>query len=149
MDSHYQRPGRFTKHVMNPAVAGLTRLGVSLVGSRVLEVRGRKSGEWRSTPVNPLEYEGERYIVAPRGETQWVRNLRVSGEGRLRKGRRTEEFSATELPDEVKLALLRAYLEKWAWEVGAFFQGVGADAPDEDLRRIAPLHPIFRISRPA
>jgi deazaflavin-dependent oxidoreductase (nitroreductase family) len=149
MDSHYQRPGWFTKHVVNPAVAGLTRLGVSLVGSRVLEVRGRKSGEWRSTPVNPLEYEGERYIVAPRGETQWVRNLRVSGEGRLRKGRRTEEFSATELPDEVKLPLLRAYLEKWAWEVGAFFQGVGADAPDEDLRRIASLHPIFRISRPA
>jgi len=149
MDSHYQRPGWFTKHVVNPAVAGLTRHGVSLVGSRVLEVRGRRSGEWRSTPVNPLEYEGERYIVAPRGETQWVRNLRVSGEGRLRKGRRTEEFSATELPDEVKLPLLRAYLEKWAWEVGAFFQGVGADAPDEDLRRIAPLHPIFRISRPA
>ena len=149
MASDYQRPGRFTKHLVNPAVAGLTRLGVSLVGSRVLEVRGRKSGEWRSTPVNPLEYEGERYIVAPRGETQWVRNLRVSGEGRLRKGRRTEEFSATELPDEVKLPLLRAYLEKWAWEVGAFFQGVSADAPDEDLRRIAPLHPIFRISRPA
>jgi deazaflavin-dependent oxidoreductase (nitroreductase family) len=149
MASDYQRPGRFTKHLVNPAVAGLTRLGVSLVGSRVLEVRGRKSGEWRSTPVNPLEHEGERYIVAPRGETQWVRNLRVSGEGRLRKGRRTEEFTATELPDEVKLPLLRAYLEKWAWEVGAFFQGVGADAPDEDLRRIAPLHPIFRISRPA
>ena len=149
MASDYQRPGRFTKHLVNPAVAGLTRLGVSLVGSRVLEVRGRKSGEWRSTPVNPLEHEGERYIVAPRGETQWVRNLRVSGEGRLRKGRRTEEFSATELPDEVKLPLLRAYLEKWAWEVGAFFQGVGADAPDDDLRRIAPLHPIFRISRTA
>ena len=147
MATDYQRPGWFTKHVFNPIVAGLTRLGVSLVGSRVLEVRGRKSGEWRSTPVNPLEYEGERYIVAPRGETQWVRNLRASGEGRLRKGRRIEEFTATELPDDEKLPLLRAYLKKWAWEVGAFFQGVGADAPDEDLRRIAPLHPVFRISR--
>jgi deazaflavin-dependent oxidoreductase (nitroreductase family) len=146
MAEHFQQPGWFTKHVFNPLVAGLTRLGVSLVGSRVLEVRGRKSGEWRRTPVNPLEFEGQRYIVAPRGETQWVRNLRASNEGRLRKGRRTEEFTATELPDEEKLPLLRAYLKKWAWEVGAFFQGVGADASDEDLQRIAPLHPIFRIS---
>jgi deazaflavin-dependent oxidoreductase (nitroreductase family) len=144
--THYQRPGWFTKHVFNRTVGALTRIGVSLVGSRVLEVRGRKSGEWRSTPVNPLDFEGERYLVSPRGETQWVRNLRVSGEGRLRKGRRTEEFSATELPDDDKLPLLRAYLEKWAWEVGAFFQGVDADASDEDLRRIAPLHPIFRIA---
>jgi deazaflavin-dependent oxidoreductase (nitroreductase family) len=147
MATDYQRPGWFTKHVFNPIVAGLTRLGVSLVGSRVLEVRGRKSGEWRRTPVNPLKYDGERYIVAARGETHWVRNLRESGEGRLRKGRRIEEFTATELPDDEKLSLLRAYLKKWAWEVGAFFQGVGADAPDDDLRRIAPLHPVFRISR--
>ena len=147
MADHYQRPGWFTKHVFNPIVARLTRLGVSLAGSRVLEVQGRKSGEWRRTPVNPLEHEGDRYLVAPRGETQWVRNMRVSAEGRLRKGRRTEEFTAAEVPDDEKLPILRAYLKKWAWEVGAFFQGVGADAPDEDLRRIAPLHPIFRITR--
>ena len=76
-----------------------------------------------------------------------MRNLRASGEGRLRKGRRIEAFTATEVPDEEKLLLLRAYLKKWAWEVGAFFQGVGADASDDDLRRIAPLHPVFRISR--
>jgi deazaflavin-dependent oxidoreductase (nitroreductase family) len=145
MTTDYQRPGWFTKHVFNPIVAGLTRLGVSLVGSRVLEVRGRKSGEWRRTPVNPLEFEGARYIVAPRGETQWVRNLRASGEGRLRKGLRAEEFRAVELPDEEKVPLLRAYLRKWAWEVGAFFHGVGADASDEELRRIAPLHPVFRV----
>jgi deazaflavin-dependent oxidoreductase (nitroreductase family) len=147
MATDYQRPGWFTKHVFNPLVAALTRIGVSLAGSRVLEVRGRRSGEWRTTPVNPLDHEGERYIVAPRGETHWVRNLRASGEGRLRKGRRAEEFTATELADEDKLPVLRAYLTKWAWEVGAFFQGVGADAPDDDLRGIAPLHPIFRIAR--
>ena len=142
----YQRPGWFTKHVFNPAVAGTTRLGLSLVGSRVLEVRGRKSGEWRSTPVNPLSHDGQRFLVAPRGQTHWVRNLRASGEGRLRKGRRIEEFTATEVPDDEKVPVLRAYLKKWAWEVGAFFQGVGADASEDDLRRIAPLHPIFRIS---
>src|SRR5262249_25122247 len=102
-------------------------------------------GEWRRTPVNPLDFEGERYIVAPRGETQWVRNIRASGEGRFRKGFRTEEFSVTELSDEERPPVLRTYLKKWAWEVGAFFHGVGADAPDEDMNRIAPLHPIFRV----
>lgn len=122
------------------------RLGVSFAGSRVLEVRGRKSGEWRRTPVNLLAYEGGRYLVAPRGKTQWVRNLRASGRGRLAIGRRVEDFSATELPDTERPPLLRAYLRRWKWEVGAFFGGVGPDAPEEELRRIASEHPVFRIS---
>jgi deazaflavin-dependent oxidoreductase (nitroreductase family) len=143
---HYQRPGWFTEHVFNPAVAGLTRLGLSIAGSRVLEVRGRKSGEPRRTPVNPLTFDGERYLVAPRGHVQWVRNLRATGTGRLLGGRKVEEFSAVELPDDEKPPLLRAYLEKWKWEVGQFFGGVGPDASEEELRRIAPDHPVFRIS---
>jgi deazaflavin-dependent oxidoreductase (nitroreductase family) len=146
MDAKFQEPGRFTKHVFNPLVAGLTRLGISLAGSRVLEVKGRKSGEWRQTPVNPLTFEGNRYLVAPRGNTQWVRNLRVSGEARLAGGRKVEGFTAAELPDEQKPALLRAYLKKWKWEVGAFFDGVGAESPDAELQRIAPDHPVFRIT---
>lgn len=146
MAAKFQEPGWFTRHVFNPFVAALTRLGISLAGSRVLEVQGRESGEWRQTPVNPLPFEGDRYLVAPRGNTQWVRNLRVSGRGRLVGGRRVEEFSATELPDAEKPALLRAYLEKWKWEVGAFFGGVGPDASDTELLRIAPDHPVFRIS---
>jgi deazaflavin-dependent oxidoreductase (nitroreductase family) len=145
---HFQQPGWFTKHVFNRIVAALSRLGISFAGSRVLEVRGRQSGEPRRTPVNPMKFEGERYLVAPRGHTQWVRNLRVSGEGRLLGGRRSEEFSATELPDDEKPPLLRAYLKRWKWEVGQFFGGVGPDAPDSELRRIAPDHPVFRIGPP-
>jgi deazaflavin-dependent oxidoreductase (nitroreductase family) len=129
-------------------VALLTRLGVSVAGSRVLEVRGRKSGEPRHTPVNLLTVDGTRYLVAPRGHTQWVRNLRARGEGRLLLGRRAESFTATELADEAKPALLRAYLKRWKWEVGAFFGGVGPDSSDDELRRIAPDHPIFQISAP-
>jgi deazaflavin-dependent oxidoreductase (nitroreductase family) len=147
MDREFQEPGWLTKNVFNRIVAGLTRLGISVAGSRVLEIRGRKSGEWRQTPVNPLTFAGDRYLVAPRGNTQWVRNLRASGTGRLVAGRRAEEFSAVELADDEKPALLRAYLEKWKWEVGAFFGGVGPDAPDSELRRIAPDHPVFRIGR--
>lgn len=146
MADRFQEPGWFTKHVFNPLVAGLTRLGLPLAGSRVLEVKGRKSGEWRKTPVNPLDFDGERYLVAPRGEAQWVRNMRVVGAGRLVAGRRREEFSATEVADTEKSAVLRAYLEKWKWEVGAFFGGVGPDSSDEELLAIAPDHPVFRIS---
>lgn len=146
--AHYQRPDWFTRNVFNRAVAGLTRLGVSVLGSRVLEVRGRSSGEWRRNPVNLLVVDGTRYLVAPRGHTQWVRNLRVSGEGRLLLGRRVEPFSATEVTEDDKPPILRAYLKRWKWEVGQFFGGVGPDAPDEELRRIAPDHPVFRIAPP-
>lgn len=144
--ARYQRAGWFTKNVLNRVVARLTRLGASVAGSRVLEVPGRKSGEPRRTPVNPLTFEGQRYLVAPRGHTQWVRNLRVSGSGRLLKGSQAEEFSAVELLDAEKAEVLRTYLRKWKWESGQFFGGVGPDAPEEELRRIAPDHPVFRIS---
>src|SRR5271166_2227274 len=110
-DTHFKRPGWFTTHVFNRLVAALTRMGISVWGSRVLEVRGRSSGQWRRTPVNLLTYEGERYLVAPRGHTQWVRNLRASGEGRLVLGRRSEDFAASEIVDGAEKApILRAYL---------------------------------------
>ena len=146
MADRFQRPGWFTTNVFNRAVAALTRLGVSVAGSRILEVRGRKTGEPRRTPVNPLTLDGTRYLVAPRGHTQWVRNLRARPEGRLLVGRRAEAFTAEEVADDAKVPILRAYLEHWKWEVGAFFGGVGPDSPEQDLRRIAPDHPVFRIS---
>ena len=133
--------------MFNHAVALLTRLGVSVAGSRVLEVRGRTTGEPRRNPVNLLTLDGTRYLVAPRGHTQWVRNLRARREGRLLLGRRAEDFTAVELTDDEKPPILRAYLKKWAWEVGAFFEGVGATASEAELQRIAPNHPIFRIER--
>ncbi|MFL5893359.1 MAG: nitroreductase family deazaflavin-dependent oxidoreductase [Solirubrobacterales bacterium] len=120
-------------------------MGVSVAGSRVLEVRGRTTGEPRHTPVNPLVLDETRYLVAPRGPTQWVRNLRARGEGRLLVGRRAEEFIATEVPDDLKPPILREYLRRWKWEVGAFFGGVGPDSSEEELRRIAPDHPVFRV----
>jgi deazaflavin-dependent oxidoreductase (nitroreductase family) len=145
--SHYRRPDWFTTNVFNRLVAGLTRAGISVAGSRVLEVPGRRTGAPRRTPVNLLELDGERYLVAPRGNTQWVRNLRASGSGRLLVGRRTESFTATELPDGDRVPILRAYLRRWKWEVGMFFEGVGPDSTDEELREIAPRHPVFRIRR--
>lgn len=140
----YKKPGRFTTHVFNPLVALASRLGISMAGSRRLTVRGRKSGEPRTTPVNPLEIDGVTYLVAPRGTTQWVRNLRAVGEGELHHGNKSEAFRGDELPDSEKLPILKTYLDKWAWEVGAFFD-LDKNPSDEEIMRVAPDHPVFRV----
>ena len=132
--------------LMNWTVRHLVRMGISVWGARDLRLRGRKSGEIRSNVVNVLDLDGERFLVAPRGTTEWVKNLRAAGEGELRVGRRVESFTAAELADAEKLPVLRAYLKRWKWEVGQFFQGVGPDAPDADLIAIAPGYPIFRLT---
>ena len=142
----YVKPSLGTR-IFNAVPSAPARLGISVYGSRILAVRGRKSGEWRTVPVNLLIHEGVQYLVAPRGETQWVRNLRVVGGGELRLGRRREVFRAVELRDGEKPAILRAYLHKWRFEVAAFFEGVGPEAPDAELLRVAPGYPVFRIGR--
>ncbi len=141
----YLRPGAFTTRVMNPVVAWLTRHGVGLKGAAVLEVRGRTSGQPRTTPVNPLPLDGERYLLAPRGETEWVRNLRVAGTAALNVRRGREEFAVAEVADADKPPIIRAYLKEWAWEVGAFFEGLSAKSPDDDIAAVAPGFPVFRI----
>jgi deazaflavin-dependent oxidoreductase (nitroreductase family) len=144
-DAHYRKPGLLTRRVMNPLVALATRLGLSVWGSRILQVRGRTTGIVREVPVNLLALDGGHYLVAPRGVTQWVRNLRAAGVGGLRLGRRVEHFTATEVVDDTKIEVLRAYLARWKAEVGVFFDGVGPDSSVDELARIAPSHPVFRI----
>jgi deazaflavin-dependent oxidoreductase (nitroreductase family) len=142
---HYRAPGWFTRNIFNGVVGFLTRQGVSVLGSRVLAVKGRTSGQWRTTPVNLLTVDDHRYIVAPRGETQWVRNLRAASTGELRLGKRAEQFRGRELTDDEKVPVLRAYLKRWKAEVGIFFEGTGPDSTDEQIRAIAPKHPAFEV----
>jgi deazaflavin-dependent oxidoreductase (nitroreductase family) len=143
-DRRYLRPTA-TDRAFNAVMAFLTRMGLSVYGSRVLAVRGRKSGAWRTVPVNLLAHEGERYLVAPRGETEWVRNIRAAGGAELRLGATREPIAVTELPDAEKPPILRAYVQRWWFEVSRFFAGVTRDASLEDLRRIAPGFPVFRV----
>jgi hypothetical protein len=149
MPERYIKPNWFTQHVFNRTVGWLTGLGISIYGSRVLAVRGRRSGQWHTTPVNLLQPQNQahRYLVSPRGVTQWVRNVRAGSEVELRLGARREAVQLAEIPDDdpLKVVLLREYLRKWAVEVGVFFEGVGAKASDNELRRIAPNHPVFRV----
>lgn len=146
MSTHVQKPGWFTVNVLNRFVAWLTRRGISVWGSRVLAVRGRKSGQWRTTPVNLLTLDGKQYLVAPRGHVQWTHNMRAAGGGELHLGKRVDTFTAAEVSDDDKTPILRAYLKRWKAEVGVFFNGVGPDSPDDQLRRIAPDHPVFEIT---
>jgi deazaflavin-dependent oxidoreductase (nitroreductase family) len=145
-DVQFPRPGWFTRNVTNPIVAGVARAGINVAGVCVLEVPGRSSGHLWRTPVNVLTVNGERYLIAPRGQTQWVRNLRASGRGRLLIGRRAESFTATEVPDGERAPLLRAYLKRWKFAVGRFFDGVGPKSPQAEFHRIAHGHPVFRIT---
>ena len=143
--TRYVEPDAFTRRVFNPIVARLTRWGISVWGSRVLSVPGRISGEIRSTPVNVLTVGERRFLVAPRGETQWVLNVRAADTCTLRVGRRVEDVRLRELDDDAKPEILRQYLRRWKWEVGQFFDGVGPDSTDAELRAIAPNYPVFEI----
>jgi hypothetical protein len=143
-DQRYIKPSRVDVF-FNRAVGRLTAMGISIMGSRVLAVKGRKTGLWRTTPVNLLTVEGARYLVAPRGQAEWVRNIRVSGGGELRLGHGSEAFTVTELADADKPPVIRAYLKRWGWEVGRFFDGLTTNASEEEILAVAPGFPVFRI----
>lgn len=126
----------------------LTEHGISVMGTRMLNVKGRKSGQVRTTLVNLLVVDGVEYLVAPRGHTQWVRNLRANTTAELTLGsRRKWAIVAEELPDSEKLPILRAYLKQFGWEVGMFFDNLDKNSPDDDLRAAAPGFPAFRLRR--
>ena len=146
MSRRYLAP-TFGALLFNAVVRGLAKLGVSVYGSTNLAVRGRRTGAWQVVPVNLLELDGASYLVAPRGDTQWARNLRTAGGGEFRLGARVRQFTATEVADDAKPPVLRAYLQRWAFEVAAFFPGVTATSSDAELRAVAGGYPVFQVSR--
>ena len=145
--AHYKRPDWFTRNVFNRALGGLTRMGISVWGSRVLEHRGRTTGKLHHTPVNLLAVDETQYLVAPRGETQWVRNVRHAyGHLVLILGRRRQLCTAKEIPVADRVPILRAYLRRWKFETGMFFDGVTPDSTDEEWAEVAARHPVFALS---
>lgn len=145
--TRYIAPGVITRRIGNPLVKAIVALGITPWGASTLEVRGRSTGRWRALPVNVLTVGGHRHIVSPRGETQWVRNLRAAGgAGRIRAGRRRTPFQAVEITDSAaKAPVLRAYLDRFGWEVGKFVEGLTTNSTDADLLAAAPGFPVFRI----
>jgi deazaflavin-dependent oxidoreductase (nitroreductase family) len=123
------------------------RLGVPFPRARMLRVHGRRTGRLRSVPVLVLHRHGARYLVAPRGQTDWARNLRAAGWGELWRGDRRERVVAEELDGEERAAVVGAYARRYGWLTGRFFDLPKRFGP-EDVRRIAGRHPAFRL-RPA
>jgi deazaflavin-dependent oxidoreductase (nitroreductase family) len=142
--TYYKRPDWFTRKAVIPFFNLSMRAGISVWGSRVLEHEGRRSGKLHHTPVNLLTFADEQYLVAARGETEWVRNVRAAqGKLVLILGRRRQSYRAVEVPAEERIEILRSYLRRWKFEVGMFFQGVGPDSTDAEFAAIAARHPVF------
>ena len=140
----YKRPGSLTK-LSNSLVGWLALRGLGPKKTVMLEVKGRKSGAVRSAVVNLVEVEGQRYLVAPRGNTEWARNARAAGEATIRRGGDRDIVHLVELPVDQRAPVIQAYLKENAMVTKASF-GIEPDAPIEEFVRIAPQHPVFRIS---
>lgn len=120
------------------------RIGLPLAGVWVLRTRGRRSGRIHEVPVIPIRVSGSDHLVAPRGMTDWMRNLLAAGGGELRRGRRIREVVAEPLEGEERVAVLAAYIRANRRRNGRFFD-VPADVTDDDVRRIAAGHPVVRL----
>ena len=144
--THYAEPSGRMQRGFNDLVRWLSARGIGLAGARTLTVVGRKSGTPQTTPVNPLVIDGRTYLISPRGNTQWSRNLRVAGVATIGHGRRTDEFWATEIADDAKIALLRPYLKRWGWEVASYLPAkVSHTSTDAELAAVAPAVPVFEL----
>jgi deazaflavin-dependent oxidoreductase (nitroreductase family) len=139
----FREPSAMEK-AFNRAFGLLVGLGLGLPHNYLLQVRGRKTGRIYSTPVNLLELNGKKYLVAPRGRTQWVRNAEVTGEITLKKGLRHQRFRLRPVPDEEKPAILKAYVERFATTVQRYFP-VQATADAQAYRDITSKYPVFEL----
>jgi deazaflavin-dependent oxidoreductase (nitroreductase family) len=134
------------ERILNRAFGFLLKLGIGLAHNYLLEVRGRKTGKVYSTPVNVLEYKGKKYLVAPRGYTQWVRNVETSGEASLVQRAERTKVRLRTVADEEKPEILKAYLDRFKLTVQRYFP-VAAGSPAEAFQPLAVRYPVFELTR--
>jgi deazaflavin-dependent oxidoreductase (nitroreductase family) len=146
--TQYQEPNRVAR-AANAAIRWLAELGVSVAGTCALRVRGRKSGKPRSVVINLLTADGVEYLVSPRGNTQWVRNVRAAGAVEVGPRWHRRPARAHEVDDVAKPDLLRRYLARWYWQVKGYVPGLTPDSSDEQLRAAAPSIPVFALTQGA
>ncbi|HLW83583.1 MAG TPA: nitroreductase family deazaflavin-dependent oxidoreductase [Candidatus Sulfotelmatobacter sp.] len=130
--------------IFNRVFGFLVGLGLGFNYNYLLEVRGRKSGKLYSNPINLLELNGKRFLVAPRGRTQWVRNAEAGGEVTLKKGRTRLRFRLRPLSDAEKPEILKAYLDRFKSEVQRYFP-VAAGSPPEAFATLLSSYPAFEL----
>ncbi|OIN79169.1 nitroreductase/quinone reductase family protein [Mycobacterium malmoense] len=146
MAARYERPNRAAR-AANTAIRWLAELGISLAGTRALRVRGRKAGRQRAVVVNLLTVDGVDYLVSPRGNTQWARNVRAAGVVELGPRWHRRRAHVSEVDEAAKPELLRRYLARWYWQVKDYVGGLTPDSSDEQLLAAAPTIPVFALTR--
>ena len=129
----------------NTMSAAMIKLGIGPAGLHLLRVRGRKTGLLRTTPVNLIEHQGRRWLVAPYGEVAWVRNVRAAGQAELLRGSTAERIQLREATTEEAVPVLRAYLRQLKLVVGPYFD-VSPSSPDAAFVAEAPRHPVFLLT---
>lgn len=144
MSIRYDEPGPLAR-TGNDVIRRLAEAGISIAGTHALQVRGRKTGKPRGVVVNVLSVDGRRYVVSPRGNTQWARNARVAGQVEAGPRWRRRTVRIAEVPDADKPALLKSYLERWYWEVKGHVGGLTPRSSDEEFRAVAPSIPVFEL----
>jgi deazaflavin-dependent oxidoreductase (nitroreductase family) len=145
MSTRYEEPNRAAR-AANGVVRRLAEAGISIAGTRALRVRGRKSGKQRVVVINLLTVDGVDYLVSPRGNTQWARNVRAASVVEVGPRWRRRRMRAGEIDDAAKAELLRRYLAKWYWQVKGYVAGLTPDSTDEQFRAAAPSIPVFALT---
>jgi deazaflavin-dependent oxidoreductase (nitroreductase family) len=145
MSTRYDEPGRAVQ-AANRVIRWLAELGISIAGTQALRVRGRKSGKQRGVVINLLTVDGVDYIVSPRGNTQWARNVRAAGVVEIGPRWRHASSGITEVSDAAKPELLRRYLARWYWQVKDYVVGLTPESTDEQLLAAAPSIPVFELA---
>jgi len=138
------RAPNVVERAFNRTFGFLVGLGLGPNYSYLLEVRGRKSGRLFSTPINLFELNGKSFLVAPRGQTQWVKNSEAAGVVTLKRGRTRLKFRLVTVPDAQKPEILKAYLDQFAFAVQKFFP-IPAGSPVEAFQEIAANYPVFKL----
>lgn len=146
MPTQYQEPGAAAR-AANAVIRRLAEWGISIAGTRALRVRGRKSGQPRSVVVNLLSVDGAEYLVSPRGNTQWARNVRAAGVVETGPRWRRRRATVTEVTDDDKPEILRRYLQRWYWQVKDYVGGVTPESRNDELRAVAARIPVFALAR--
>jgi deazaflavin-dependent oxidoreductase (nitroreductase family) len=148
MAVRYDEPNR-TARAANALIGWLAELGISIAGTRTLRVRGRKTGKPRGVVLNILRVDGVDYVVSPRGNTQWVRNVRAAGAVDVGPVWRRRRLRTTEVADTAKADLLKRYLDRWYWEVKGHIAGLTPDSGDDEIHAAAPSIPVFALANPS
>jgi deazaflavin-dependent oxidoreductase (nitroreductase family) len=146
MSVRYEQPNQAIRAV-NGVIRGLAEVGVSLGGTTALRVRGRKTGKRRAVVVNLFSVDGRVYVVSPRGNTQWARNVRAAGVVELGPRWRTGTVRVAEVGDDAKPRVLKPFLDRWFWQVKGHVAGLTPQSSDTELRAAAPLIPVFEVLR--